>query len=149
MPAIACPLPECDYSTGDVEAGLAIALLNLHAHHHSAAPVTSHNTAKLEKVKRPVISSGGSSEDWAYFESRWKDYVDATKVTGKDKVVQLLECCDEELRKDLTRNAGGSLANKSEKDVLEAIKKLAVRAENAMVARVHLHNMKQDRDETI
>ena len=90
MPAIACPLPDCDYSTDDVEPGLATALLNLHAHLLSGA--TSRNTAKLEEVKRPVITSGGSSEDWAYFESRWKDYVDATKVTGKDKVVQLLEC---------------------------------------------------------
>lgn len=32
---------------------------------------------------------------------------------------------------------------------MEAIKKLAVREENTMVARVQLHNMRQDRDETI
>ncbi len=78
-----------------------------------------------------------------------RDYVEATKVEGKDKVIQLLECCDEQLRKDLTRNAGGSLTNKSTEEVMEAIKKLAVRDENTMVARVHLHNMRQDRDETI
>ena len=76
-------------------------------------------------------------------------YVDATKVTGRDKVVQLLECCDEQLRKDLTRSAGGSLTNKPEADVLVAIKKLAVREENTMVARVTLHNMRQDRDEPV
>ena len=87
------------------------------------------------------MSSAGSSEDWAYFESRWADYVDATKLTGKDKVVQLLECCDDDLRKDLTRNSGGSLSNKTEEEVLAAIKRLAVQAENCMVARVHLHNM--------
>ena len=120
---------------------------SLHATQHTAPqPVTS---AKVEKVKRPTISSAGSSEDWAYFESRWTDYVDATKLQGKDKVVQLLECCDEDLRKDLTRNNGGSLANKTEAEVLAAIKRLAVRVENCMVARVHLHNMRQDRDETI
>ena len=48
-------------------------------------------------------------------------------------MIQLLECCDENLRKDITRNAGGSLANKTMDQVLEAIKKLAVREENAMV----------------
>ena len=32
---------------------------------------------------------------------------------------------------------------------MAAIKKLAVREENTMVARVQLHNMKQDRDEAI
>ena len=147
MPAISCPLPDCPYTTDDVEAAVAAVLLTIHATQHTAPqPVTS---AKVEKVKRPTISSAGSSEDWAYFESRWTDYVDATKLQGKDKVVQLLECCDEDLRKDLTRNNGGSLANKTEAEVLAAIKRLAVRVENCMVARVHLHNMRQDRDETI
>ena len=147
MPQISCPITGCDYKTEDVDPTVAVALINLHATQHAVPAATS--PAKLEKVKRPTVSSAGSSEDWAYFTSRWDDYVDATKVTGKDKVVQLLECCDEDLRKDLTRNAGGSLTSQSEENVLAAIKRLAVREENSMVARVHLHNMQQDRDETI
>jgi hypothetical protein len=103
----------------------------------------------VEKVKRPTISSAGTSEDWSYFLSRWKDYTEATKLKGKDEVLQLLECCDEQLRKDLTRNAGGSIANKPIDEVTQAIKLLAVREENPMVARVQLHNMHQDRDEAI
>ena len=113
------------------------------------APTASNPTAKIEKVRRPTISRAGSSEEWSYFLTRWYDYVEATKINGKDKVIQLLECCDEQLRKDLTRNAGGSLTNKTTDDVMAAIKKLAVRDENAMVARVQLHNIRQDRDETI
>lgn len=42
-------------------------------------------------------------------------------------------------------HAGGTLAEKSE-EVLTTMKALAVREENAMVARVTLHNMKQDHD---
>ena len=53
------------------------------------------------------------------------------------------------LRKDLTRAAGGTLTNKTEAEVLAAIKTLAVREENIMVARVHLHNMRQDREEGV
>ena len=64
-------------------------------------------------------------------------------------MLQLLECCDENLRKDITRNAGGSLANKTVDQVLEAVKKIAVPEENAMVARVQLSDMKQDRDKAI
>lgn len=64
-------------------------------------------------------------------------------------MIQLLECCDEQLWRDLTRNAGGTLADKTEDEVFAAMKALAVREENAMVARVSLHNMKQDRDEPI
>ena len=60
------------------------------------------------------------------------------------RIVQLLECCDESLCKDLTRAEGGSLTSKSETDVLAAIRLLAVRDENTMVARVTLHNMRQE-----
>ena len=144
MPAVQCPFPNCEYTTPDLDATIVAQLLATHSMTHSTAPA-----AKLEQVKRPTISVAGSSEDWQYFQSRWKEYVGATKVTGKDKVIQLLECCDETLRKDLTRTAGGSLAEKDETVVMAAIKKLAVREENTMVARVALHNMKQDRDEPV
>ena len=65
-------------------------------------------------MKRPSISSAGTTEDWLYFKSRWGDYVKATKLEGTDRVIQLLECCDEQLRKDLTRNAGGTLTSLTE-----------------------------------
>lgn len=64
-------------------------------------------------------------------------------------MVQLLECCDEQLQKNLPRPAGGTLTGKTEEKVLAAIKKLAVMEGNTMVARVTLHNMLQDRDELI
>ena len=70
-------------------------------------------------------------------------------MEGTDKVIQLLECCNEQLRKDLTRNAGGTLTGMTEEEVFVAMKKLAVREENTMVARVTLHNMRQDRDEPV
>ena len=127
---------------------VAAALITTHATAHglphSATPV-----AKAEKVKRPCISSAGTTEDWQYFTSRWSDYVEATKLSGTDKVIQLLECCDDQLRRDLTRNAGGTLVGKTEVEVLAAMKILAVREENVMVARVTLHNMKQDRGEPV
>lgn len=144
MPEVACPIPGCDYKTPDVADAVVAALITAHTVTHTMGPA-----AKVEKVRRPVITTADTSEAWAYFQSRWNDYVSATKISGRDKVVQLLECCDEPLRKDLTRAAGKSLADQSEAEVMAAIKKLAVREENIMVARVALHQMKQDRDETI
>ena len=47
------------------------------------------------------------------------------------------------------RNAGKSLAATSEDEVLDAIKALAVREENVMVARHQLWNMHQDADEGV
>ena len=72
----------------------------------------------------------------------------AQKISGKEYVVQLLECCDEDLRRDLTRTHG-SLTDKPKDEVFTAIKNLAVREENKMVARVALQNMRQGRDEAI
>ena len=150
MPAVNCPIDGCSYATPDLDAVIIAALLNTHATTHTAAPASRDNTtAKVEKVKRPTVTSAGSSEDWTYFLSRWRDYKAATKVTGGDLIIQLLECCDEEHRKDLTRSAVGSLTEQTEDQVLKAIKVLAVREESVMVARVTLNNMQQDRDEPI
>ena len=147
MPAVHCPIESCDYVTPDLDPQIVSALINAHATIHASSP--SQGPAKVERVKRPTISSAGTSEEWQYFETRWSEYVAATKVTGKERVLQLLECCDDELRKDLTRSTVGTLSDKTEKDVLLAIKSLAVRDENTMIARVTLNNSHQDRDEPI
>ena len=150
MPKINCPFPDCTYKTADVGEQLASTLLSTHSLVHSlptlqAPPIS----AKLEKVRRPSVSLGGTNEEWEYFLTRWKEYCTATRCTGRDRVSQLLECCEDDLRKDLTRTAGGSLMDKDEQHVLNSIKALAVRQENIMVARVTLHKMTQDREEPI
>ena len=45
--------------------------------------------------------------------------------------------------------AGGSLTDKTGQEVLTSMKSMAVREENAMVARVTLHNMHQDCEQTV
>ena len=145
MPTVECPIPGCEYETGDFDAAIVAALINTHAKVHD----THQTIAKVEKVKRPTVSSAGTSEEWTYFLSRWKDYVDATKIKDKELIIQLLECCDETLRRDLTRAHSGTLTNETEHNVLAAIRQLAVREENTMVARVTLNNMTQDREETV
>jgi len=137
---VKCPVDRCPV--------VAAALITAHATTHSASGAGA-VAARVEKMRRPNVSFAGTSGDWQYFTSRWGDYVSATKLTGTDRVVQLLEYCDEQLRKDLTRTAGGTLTGMMEAQVLAAIKSLAVREENAMVARVALHNMRQDRDESV
>ena len=71
MPVIECPIEGCAYATPDIEAIIAVALLNTHATVHSV-PAVSSAGAKMEQVKRPLISSAGTSEDWTYFLSRWR-----------------------------------------------------------------------------
>ena len=103
----------------------------------------------MEKLRRPSIALSGTAETWSYFLTRWGEYKRGTKLIGSDVVTQLLECCEEDLRKDLTRAAGKSLVDSDEKDVLSAIRALSVHAENIMVARVALSNMRQGHEEPI
>ena len=129
MPEILCSLaPDCDYVT-DSQATISEAIILLQMHEkakHVEQQVSTSNSLKADKVRRPTITGGGSSKDWQYFVTRWEEYASATKLADKDKVLQLLECCDEQLRRDLTRAAGGTLSAKPESEVMEAIHKLAV-----------------------
>ena len=150
MKAIQCPIDGCSYSTPDnLEPVIVAALLNAHTTSHSNANFGGASKQPMEKVRRPIIIPAGTTEDWSYFLSRWEEYKLATRLTGMDIVMQLLECCEEPLRKDLTRTTNGNLTDRPEEQLLSAIRLLAVREENVMVSRVLLHQMRQDNGEAI
>ena len=145
--AVRCPFPDCTVSTpAELDPAIAAVVLSTHAMVHSR-PVK----AKPAPVKRPEVSSGGTTEGWSYFLSRWRSYSQAVELSARDTTIQLLECCDQKLRRDVTRNCVGPLPieDLSEENLLKAIRTLAVREENPKVARVALSRMMQDRGEPI
>ena len=151
MAPIACPVPDCTYTFQEgLDNTAFIALLDLHARtaHAAPAPQAPLPRIKAETVRRPIISASGTEEEWCYFLQRWNTYKQATKLTGADIIFQLLETCEEPLRRDLTR-AHGDLSREPEATVLQHIKTFAVRLQNTMVARVQLQQLRQDRDEPI
>ena len=79
IPVVRCPIEDCEYRTPDVDPVVAAALITTRATVHGL-PHSATSVAKAEKVKRPCISSAGTTEDWQYFTSRWTDYVEATKL---------------------------------------------------------------------
>ena len=145
---VTCPFPGCDHVSRNDDAAIVVELLKIHGLTHSIHAAATPG-GKMEKLKRPTVSLAGTPETWAYFETRWGEYRDGTHLRGDDIVVQLLECCDDELRRDLTRSNGGSMVGGTEVNVLAAIKALAVRSENIMVARYALHDLRQGREEQI
>ena len=120
----------------------------LQAHISNAHAPNLHNYAKPEKLDRPTVAKGCTSEDWTYFTSLWASYKAATKLPTTDINVQLLACCDTDLRKDLHRT-DKELEQKGEDAILLTIASLAVRRENVMVSRLALHGMTQDREEGV
>ena len=151
MAPIPCSAPDCATTFQEnLDATVLLALIEIHSRtaHQTTAPTHSQPTVKAEKVKRPTLTSSGTSEEFIYFQQRWSMYKVATKLEGQDVIFQLLECCDEPLRKDLTRTHG-DVAGETEQTVLGFIKTFAVRPENKMVARVQLEQIRQDREEPV
>ena len=109
MSQLRCPFTACTYSTEeDLNSAEAVAIIQIHAMTHATPPAPTipqptatppnHPHGKMEKVSRPRIIPGGTTEDWLYFKLRWGDYVRATGIGGIDLTSQLLECCDDSLR---------------------------------------------------
>ena len=109
--SLECPIEGCNYAATHAEAAVMIALMSVHASVHVTVPRALGTNAKMEKIKRPTVALAGTGEAWSYFLTRWGEYKTGTKLVGPDAVAQQLECCDKELRKDLTRSAGKSLIN--------------------------------------
>ena len=95
---VACPFPGCDHVSRNDDAAIVVELLKIHGLTHSIHAAAT-PSGKMEKLKRPTVSLAGTSETWAYFATRWGEYRDGTRLRGDDIVVQLLECCDDELRR--------------------------------------------------
>ena len=111
---------------------------------------TSHAATKPEKAKRPEMAAEMSDEDWAYFLSRWEEYKKATALTGDEVILQLMECCCEQLRRDHHRTfPKGEGGTTTEVQRLDQLKQLAVRKKNRAVNRVKLGTMKQDKGEPV
>ena len=144
---IQCPYPDCTFEVGeDVPDDCKNTLLQLHLQHHQSKNAYP---TQVEKIKRPSLSVENTTEDWNYFVSRWENYKRATGLTEPNITGQLMECCDESLRKDLTRVHRSSLYSLNEIDLLKAIRHLAVQEESTLVSRYKLHGMKQDMNEPI
>ena len=150
MAPVKCPAPDCaETFLETLDPTVLLRLLDLHAQTAHPPAVTPQATpsTQAEKVKRPSITKSGNSQDWLYFLSRWKEYKVAARLQATEVLSQLMECCDESLRKDL-HSAYGTLTGKSEADALACIKELAIEKENILIARVQLLNLRQDRDES-
>jgi len=63
MPAVGCPIQSCDYVTPDLDASIVAALLTTHATVHTTTPHHQAGAAKVERVRRPIVSSAGTSEE--------------------------------------------------------------------------------------
>merc|ERR1712177_180033 len=84
-----------------------------------------------EKLVRPTINEDASEADWEFFLTKWKIYVSAAGLVGEELVFQLWNCPSETLQRQL-HDLGYRVVS-SEVELLQAIKKLAVKKHNNVV----------------
>ena len=148
MPATThtCEYDDCNWEVETENLEQYITLLKMHvdARHKQHAA-----SSKAEKAKRPELTSEVSDEDWSYFTSRWTQYKKATGLTGEDIVTQLLECCNEQLRRDHHRTFSGATETNDEETVIAQLKQIAVCKRNLAVNRVKVGSLVQDRGEPV
>ena len=145
--AVRCPKADCPYSIPEgTDPAVVVALLDAHVKvdHNQASSV------KPKPVDRPLIAAGETSEGWQYFKTRWRAYSRASKLAGTDLGIQLLECLEPNLRRDLTRTTKGPtpIEERPEAELLAAIKAMAVVEDNYMVATFAFARTTQDRGES-
>ena len=145
--AVNCPKAGCPFSIAEgTNPAVVVALLEAHVkvdHASTSAP-------KPKPVERPQIAAGETPEGWDYFTTRLRAYSRASKLTGADLGIQLLEYLEPGLRKDLTRTTRGPtpIVEMEEAELLAAIRAMAVMQDSCLVATFAMARMTQDRGES-
>ena len=150
---VSCEYPDCPgpWKSPEGELDTVVKLLEMHfkSKHISSSQSSKQSSAKAEKAKRPEIAAEMTDEDWNYFLCRWEAYKKATCLGGEEVVLQLMECCCEQLRRDHHRNYPSNKNQATESSCLAQIKQIAVRAKNRAVNRVKLNTLRQDKGEPV
>jgi transposase InsO family protein len=103
--------------------------------------------AKPESLPRPSISEGATEADFTRFQDKWARYKRSTLANYSPQHVsdQLWACCSPELE-TAVYNTGAS-SDTAEAELMEGIKRLAVRRQNCLVNVTQFLDMAQDTEE--
>ena len=146
-----CPVTGCGYKTNllrDVNAMMRLIEMHVAANHSvSGGGGTSSKSTGREKVKRPALALDISEDDWSYWRSRWADYKLSTNLKPTEILVEIRECLEENLRRELHRQHPGQFID--EDNMLVMLKLIAVKKRNTAVIRNQLDHLTQDRGEDV
>ena len=151
-----CPVDGCGYLTPAAlpNYDLLYRDLEMHTKYGHPAPAataqlqaadTSAGSSRADKLPRPALKDEATEADFIFFSDSWTRYKRSTGLTGQAAVDQLWACCSRELSRSVYDSGVTSAA--SEIVLLQAMKKMAVRAQNNLVNVVNFLGMGQDNDE--
>ena len=143
MVIVKCSAEGCDYQTQDLPPDLISTLLQIHAQQHMR-PMAS----KGPKLNRPVIDVGVDEETWNAFIRRWDTFRIGSNICEDSAPTQLFQCTSESLG-DLLLKSDPTITTRPVKDVLAAMRAIAVIPVARGVTRAELIKMVQSSDEPI
>ena len=123
MPTLECPFTDCKEQVTNTDKEMAIAIFNAHVSTHTAN--ANRNRAgvpsKSDKLTRPTATQGMLVESWNSFQVLWKLYKTGAGLSEAECGLQLIYCCDEELREQLLR-ADPDVVAKPENEQLDSMR---------------------------
>ena len=148
MTKLSCPVPNCTWESQDFPPEFAAAAntaLEFHLKHvhPPTQPVVQAPSASVLKLKPPHISASSSPDQWSAFKRQWSMYKVGMAIQPPMVSTALFHCCDDDLRTDIMRDVQDDVASMPEDDLLNAIKRLAVKEESTLVHRIKLGKMTQ------
>ena len=149
-----CYIPGCDYLTTQGIPTYEMLMRDLENHiryvHTDLQPVQTAvvHGPKPDRLPRPTIGEGVTESDWMHFTDKWNRYKRSTLSGASPQHIsdQLWACCDSELETSVYKTGVNSESN--EVTLLAAMRKLSVRAQNALVNVVKFLDMAQEQEET-
>ena len=156
-----CGVHGCSYETQEVEAAVAITLLQFHrqdAHGQAGAGGGGGGVAQgarqasgksSKKPDRPNLDMDTTEGEWGIFEDSWARYKRMTGLEDMDTIRdELRECCSKQLNTRLIQMHGPSvLGSSNENDLLERVKAIAVKGVHKEVHRAAFQGMHQQQGE--
>ena len=156
-PQKSCPVTGCIYQTPaalpnyelvykDMDLHTKYTHLELHsAPTRQQTGDTSNGSSRADKLPRPALKEDATEADFIFFKDSWARYKRSTGLTGQAAIDQLWACCSPELSRSVYDS--GVTSEDNETKLFEAMKRMAVRAQNNLVNVVTFLGMGQDNDE--
>ena len=153
----ACYKPGCDYTTTAGIPNYDMLMRDLEFHLRCVhpellpavqAPAVHAVGPKPDRLPRPTVGEGITEADWMHFSDKWSRYKRSTLTGASPQHIsdQLWACCDTDLETSVYNT--GVNSDSDEATLLAAMKKLAVRAQNALVNVVKFLDMAQEEEES-
>ena len=145
---IPCQFPGCEVEIEHTSEAVAVAMFQSHVVSHSQVTTSAKvPSQRLPPIPRPEVKQDISEEDWISFVAEWTNFKRCTEIGNNQIPDQLYQCCDKNLAKLLIREQP-DIVSRGEKDLLAAMKKLAVIHIATSVRRTNLLALKQKHGET-